>query len=178
MDNNEKDFLLAEFNTAWDTIQNIDIRRGTFARYYSAFFVAVLAIVVKILFDKDNNIGLLMCIELNVILLLTLLVAVIVKDILKSEREANIKYRKKINLIREIFLAGSNDEKIIEYLKHSDIGIKVFSQKDDQPTGDGKTLKGIYELLNIEEGALIGFCIFIWVLYWISTINNCGQCGW
>jgi len=164
MNNSDKDFFIAEFNKAWDMVLAIDLRRGTFSRYYNILFLAVLAVSTNILLNVEK-INLAVSFGLTLIFIFTYLAGNVTKGILESERSANIRYRKKINLIREIFL-GNNEEKIVkEYLAHPELGIKLLSQEDNQPEGVGRTLKGIYNLISIQKITLIA-CIFgLWCYY-------------
>ena len=106
MDSNHKDFLIAEFNKAWDMILAIDSRRGIFSRYYNILFLAVLAVSTNMLV-KIDELNVATCVGLSLVFIFTYLAGNVTKGILESERSANIRYRKKINLIREIYLGES-----------------------------------------------------------------------
>ena len=38
-----KDFFIAEYESSWQQVLNIDTRRGTFSNYYNLGFLGVLA---------------------------------------------------------------------------------------------------------------------------------------
>lgn len=173
MDSNHKDFLIAEFNKAWDMVLAIDSRRGIFSRYYNILFLAVLAVSTNILV-KIDEINIATCIGLSLVFMFTYLAGSITKGILESERSANIRYRKKINLIREIFLSSSEDEAIKEYLSHSELGIKILSQESDQPEGAGRTLVGIYRLIRIQKTVLVMCGIGVWSYYYLTNCLTSG----
>lgn len=168
MDSDHKDFLLAEFNKAWDMVLAIDTRRGIFSRYYNIFFTAILVVSTNIIVNIDKlNISI--CIGLTLIFVFTYLVGDVTKGILESERGANIRYRKKINLIREIFLGSSEEEIIKDYLSHTELGIKLLSQENYQPEGAGRTLLGIYKLIFIQKLVLVACTVCVWA-YYVLTI--------
>ena len=160
----EKDFLLAEFNTAWEMIYKIDDRRGTFTKFFTFLFLAVLGVVAEIL-SKASPINLLICILCTLLLLMSVAVGQIIIKVLKSERKANKRYRKKINLIREMFLSDSSNDKIIEYITKKDIGIKLYKNKEDRPQGDGETLTQIYTFIGYKQFIFIVLSISLWVYY-------------
>ena len=139
MDSNQKDFFIAEFNKAWDMVLAIDSRRGTFSRYFNILFLAVLAVSTNILVNIEK-LNIITCVGMTLVFAFTCLAGNSTKSILESERAANIRYRKKVNLIREVFIGKSEEEIIKWYLSHKEIGIKLLSQESDQPEGIGRTL--------------------------------------
>lgn len=171
MDSNQKDFLVAEFNTAWDMILAIDSRRGIFSRYYNILFIAVLAVSTNVLINA-KEIDFLACFGLTLVFVFTFLAGSVTKGILESERSGNIRYRKKINLIREVFLSRSEDPLIKEYLSHSELGIKLLSQENQQPEGVGSTLVGIYRLIAIQKYAMVVCTIVLWGYFVAVTCLN------
>jgi len=168
VDSNHKDFLIAEFNKAWDMVLAIDSRRGVFSRYYNILFLAVLAVSTNVLV-KIDELNTATSIGLSLIFIFTYLAGDVTKGILESERAANIRYRKKINLIREMLLGASEEEVIKEYLSHSELGIKLLSQESDQPEGVGRTLVGIYRLILIQKIALVTCIIGVWGYYFLAN---------
>lgn len=168
MDTHEKDFLIAEFDKSWDMVLAIDSRRGIFARYYNALFLSVLAVSVNIainysLWDLKITCG------LSLIFIFTILAGKVTKGILESERAGNVRYRKKINLIREVFLGSSKDELIQEYLTHKEIGIKLLSQESEQPEGVGRTLVGIYSLILIQQIVMTLCLLSAWGYFYLTS---------
>ncbi|MEE3320295.1 MAG: hypothetical protein VX258_06380 [Pseudomonadota bacterium] len=169
MESNHKDFLIAEFNKAWDMVLAIDSRRGVFSRYYNILFLAVLAVTTNVLV-KIDEFNMAACMGLSLVFVFTYLAGDVTQGILESERAANIRYRKKINLIREILLGSSEEEVIKEYLSHSELGIKLLSQESDQPEGVGRTLVGIYRLILMQKIAMVMCVIGLWGYY---SFANC-----
>lgn len=171
MDSNQKDFLVEEYNKAWDMVLAIDSRRGVFSRYYNILFLAVLAVSTNVLVNA-KEIDLVVCVGLTLVFAFTYFTGNAAKGILESERSANVRYRKKINLIREVFLGSSEDATIKEYLSHSELGIKLLSQEKDQPEGIGRTLVGIYRLISIQKNALVICSIGLWGHFITTTFFN------
>jgi len=145
MNENERNFLISEFETSWQMILAFDKRR--FLTIYS-YTVLLILLTTVIFFSKSNT--------------LTITLAIIGEVagftyvmILKRERDANERYRNKINALRKIFLANSENEGIQEYLSHSEYGIIVgggqivpFRFRDIFKLS--KTLHAVYLLLFLE----------------------------
>lgn len=81
METNIKEELIAEFNSAWIMIQNIDERRGKFFQYFNLFFGAILTAAIAV--------------KSSLVLIVGILAGLGTLYILWSERKANIRYRKK-----------------------------------------------------------------------------------
>jgi cation transport regulator ChaB len=164
MTDHQKDFLLAEFNTAWDMVLRIDERRGVFARYYTVLFVAVLTIGTNALPGLQSH-DLPTYVGLTAIFVFTFVAGIVTELILRSERWANVRYRTKINLIREVFLGSTEHPGIVEYLKHPELGILLHT-KHKQPEGLGRTLRSIFWLIRLQEFA-IGLCVVgLWLYFY------------
>ena len=173
MTSKEKEFLLAEFNKAWDQLFHIDNRRGLFSRYFTVLFIAVVGISAKSVLDSEQ-VSILLATSLSIIFGFTIVAANTTISILKSERAANCRYRAKINLIREMFLVDSDDEGIKDkYLnkENEKIGIKLFTGVE-QTSGDGGTLKGIYKLIRLESAALYILIAAVWICHFYSFLTN------
>jgi hypothetical protein len=158
----QKEFLLAEFKSAWDTVTSIDNRRGVFASYYTALFVGAVSVVAGVL-SRSEKIEIGARYALMLVLLMTFIAAVTVICILASERAANIRYRRKINLIRATFLSNAEDQAIKKYLSRKDLGI-MLAEEGDQPKGIGRTLKYIFALLGIQAVTALGGAWWVWRL--------------
>lgn len=146
----EREFLLAEYHAAWDMILKIDERRGAFARYCTILFGGAFSVVSAILASQplpssEALIG------LGAILATTAVAGCVIIFILWSERKANVRYRKRINKIREIFLAVSPDQKIGEY----------FKSEAHSPGGIGQTLPGIFLLIALQIAVAIAGIWFV-----------------
>ena len=165
MQDSEQGFLMKEYETAWQMIQKIDDRRGAFARYYSILFTAVVGIAGNILIGTQD-LTLQAAISISFLFFFGALAGFITIKILQSERKGNVRYRQKINLIREIFLAKSKDTAIKKYLKHKELGIKLFSnQAKNQPQGIGQTLRWIFGRIIIQIVVLLIAILAIWILF-------------
>ena len=164
MNDMTKDLLIAEFETSWQQLFNIDSRRGIFFNYFNAAFFVVLAFTAKTWVETPAQ-TLFSVIALSGVYVLLAVMAEATRRILESEREANVRYRKKINLIREIILADVEDPKIQMYMKQKDIGIKTFSGEGNEISKIGGTLKPIYFMLRVQQVALIVLAAMVWLVY-------------
>lgn len=163
MDDDERAFLIAEFEQAWAMVLSIDDRRFRFVEYYSAVFTAILT-AASALVSWHGTVDASTATPLSALLLIGVLVGLTFVGMLKSERTANIRYRKKINLLREMFLKDSGAELIQDYVvNHEDLGIKLFTDKE-QPSGVGSTLTGVFRFLYIEIGVLVVAVPALWLV--------------
>lgn len=169
METHEKDFLIAEYNKSWDMVLAIDSRRGVFSRYYNILFLSVLAVSVNIALNYAQW-DLKITLGLSLLCLFTILAGIVTKGILESERAGNVRYRKKINLIREVLLSNSKNESIQEYLTHTELGIKLLSQELEQPQGVGRTLIGIYRLILVQQVVMVLCIISVWGYLYLTSI--------
>jgi hypothetical protein len=167
MEIHEKDFLIAEYNKSWDMVLAIDLRRGIFSRYYNILFLSVLAVSINIAINYTHW-DLKITLGLSLLFIFTILAGKATKGILESEREANVRYRKKINLIREVVLNTSKNELIQEYLTHTELGIKLLSQESEQPKGVGRTLVDIYHLILVQQVVMALGVIIVWTLLYLN----------
>ena len=164
MDEETKDFLLAEYESSWRQVLNIDTRRGTFFNYYNLAFFAVLAFTANLL-SRSGAPSLPTAVLLTIVYVLLILMGTAVVGILESERAANVRYRNKINLIRQLFLEHLDDPDILFYMQQKDIGIKTFSKDRESIDKVGRTLRGIFRLVDLERYALGVLVILVWVGY-------------
>lgn len=164
MDEATKDILLKEFDTAWQQLFNIDGRRGVFFNYFNAAFFAVLTFTANV-WTKGTAPTMLTAIALSATYVLLAFMAQAVKSVLQSERDANVRYRKKINLIREIFLGESDDPKIQKYLSRKDLGIKIETGDGNEIDRVGGTLKPIFLMLRVQQVALVVLAAMVWVAH-------------
>jgi len=162
----EKEFLLAEYEQAWAMILNIDERRFKFVEYYSAIFAGVVAVASNFVVGQGR-------VTFASVAIVTVLFAMAVVigysfiHMMNSERKANVRYRKKVNLVRGLMLGDTADPKISEYLTHKDLGIKTLNDPD-QPSGIGSTLKGVLGFLYLEIGVLVVGLAATWAAYLLS----------
>jgi hypothetical protein len=171
-----KDFLIAEYESSWQQVLNIDTRRGTFSNYYNLGFLGVLAFVAN-LWSKTGPITLTTMVLTTAVLVFSYLIANTIVGILESERQANVRYRKKINLIRENFLSDVDDPKILHYMQRKELGIKDFSNDEKTIDAVGGTLKGIYKMISLQKWALILIGVLLWVSFLSPFVLGCIQRG-
>ena len=174
MNGKEPHFLLEEYKTAWQMILNIDERRGKFVRYYSFIFLGVFSLSVNLLKNVGSSNPLLFPQAIMITGLLTsaIVVGAVVMRLLYAERNANIRYRKKVNLIREILLKNSKNTDVTDYLTYKELGIKTFT-KDEQPKGLGGTLRAMFFWIAVEIAGLLSGIVYVWIIY---HITNCTPC--
>lgn len=166
MKETSKDLLVVEFEYSWQQVFNIDTRRGVFFNYFNVAFFIVLTFTANV-WTKANQPALLTAVALSATFVLLAFMARAIKAVLESERAANVRYRKKINLIREMFLAEDDDPKIQMYLKQKEIGIKTFSGEGNAIDGVGGTLRPIYFMLHLQQVALGILAALIWVAFFV-----------
>lgn len=159
----EIEFLMSEFNQSWEMIRSIETRRSEFLRFFSLVFLGVLSVATSIL-DNNQELTLLVALGLSSLFFFTLLSGSYVVKVLKQERAANVRYRKKINLIRELVLQASKGEAIDQYLSTKGLGINQYS-KDEQPSGLGSTLPVIFHLIALQQVACALSIGAIWIVY-------------
>ena len=140
MTDEERTFLIAEYEASWDTIQNIDERRGTFTSYYAILFSGVLSVIAAIL-AKDTSPNMQTRWGLILVLVSAIVAGIAVVGVLRSERRANVDYRRRVNRIRALFLASSAEAGIQQYFQ--------IEQTHD-PKGIGRTLKWIFSMIAVQ----------------------------
>jgi hypothetical protein len=166
MRDHEKEFLLAEYEQAWSMILNIDERRFKFVEYYSAIFAGVVAVAANFAIGQP------MITEATAAVVTVLFVMAVAIGgsflaMMRSERRANVRYRKKVNLIRGLMLGETADPAIREYLTHKDLGIKLFTDPE-QPGGIGSTLRSVVVFLGLEIGVLVAGIVAVWAAFFLS----------
>jgi len=149
-------FLLAEFETAFEFIKAIDDRRLRFVEFIITINVLLAGGVVGLAkidenFGRDDALA-----GLAASAILTACTGLII-NMLRSERDANLRYRRKINFIRGVFLEHMKDESITTYLTdHRTLGTPTSRTEDLSKTG--RTLKSVFWFLCVLNLA-----------WWIST---------
>lgn len=113
----EKDYLLVEYKASWEAIQNIDNRRDRFASYFALLYGGVTSVVVTVLTQQSPPAQSATLVRAGVIVLVlaTVIAGVAILGILRSERDANVRYRQRVNRIREVFLSGDTDPRVAAY---------------------------------------------------------------
>lgn len=135
-----KDFLLAEYKWSTDMVVHIDNRRATFLNYYAVIFTAAVSIAVGVLARDVHPLPFYAKVALAVLFGSTACVGLGVVGVLRSERAANVRYRKRINMIRELMCAKENDLDIDRYL----------AAEKHEPSGRGQTLGIIFKIIGTQ----------------------------
>ena len=161
----EDQFLIAEYNQCWQMIGAIDERRGKFLQSITTLVVAAVGAVGFLLDGKSLSYT--KAWEASAVVVMTLLAMLFIVQILQAEREANVRRRKWVNVIRETILKDSSNPAVETYLNaHKDLGVKISS--DPEPRGIGSTLGKMFILLGVEALILLGALVYIWMRYYGS----------
>jgi len=158
----EEQFLIAEYNHCWMIINAIDERRGKFLQSITTIVVAAIG-AVGFLISESGPLSLSRTIEASAVLVLTFVGVLSVFSILRAERDANIRRRKWVNLIREILLAETAEQSIKDYLtkpENKELGIK--RPGDGDPHDLGSTLSVMFYFLTFELLGLVVALIYVW----------------
>jgi len=143
MDQSTADFIRAEYDTAWAHIRAIDDRRLRFVEFYISLN-ALLATVVAAFVTRSK--GSMFTFGNFVLVLIggTIVVSsgFAMLSMMRSERLANIRFRRRVNYIRGIFLEGSKDDRIREYLDRY-AELNTPTSKTENFHTWGSTLKGV-----------------------------------
>ena len=147
MDQSTVEFLRAEYDTAWAHIRGIDDRRLKFVEFYISLN-AVLATVIATVVTRSKG-SMFTFGNFVLVLIGGIIVAgsgITIFSMLRSERAANIRFRRRVNYIREIFLEGSKDDRIREYLnRHAELNTPT--SKTENLHAWGSTLAGVRRLI-------------------------------
>lgn len=147
MDQSTVEFLRAEYDTAWAHIRGIDDRRLKFVEFYISLN-AVLATVIATVVTRSKG-SMFTFGNFALVLIGGIIVAssgLTILSMLRSERLANIRFRKRANYIRGIFLEGSKDDRIREYLeRHAELNTPT--SETENLHARGSTLAGVWRLI-------------------------------
>lgn len=115
MNENERYFLLLEFETAWDHLRMLDSRRFQIFQFHTAFTGIAVGGGISIfqLSSLQEKYLFLSCFFISLMLFFY---SFLCRKLLKEEIRAGMRYRKKITEIREIFIANTEDKKISRYI--------------------------------------------------------------
>lgn len=146
----EHQFLLAEFNQAWLLVNAIDERRGKFLQSVTAMVIATVGAVGFLISGDKPALPLNRTVEACALVAVTILACLWVMAILLSERAANVRYRKKANVIRSLFLARSPIPAVQDYLTcNKDLGVLIPGDTQE-PKGVGNTLFAMFVFLALQ----------------------------
>jgi hypothetical protein len=147
MDQSTEEFLRAEYDTAWAHIRGIDDRRLRFVEFYISLN-AVLATVIAAFVTRSGGSMFTFGNFALVFIGGTIVVSsgFTMLGMMRSERLANIRFRRRVNYIRGVFLEGSKDGRIREYLdRYSELNTPT--SKTESFHAWGSTLTGIRRLI-------------------------------
>jgi hypothetical protein len=158
----ESQFLLAEFNQSWSFVGAIDERRGKFLQSITAVVIAAIGAVGFLISSEKGPLPLNRTIEAVALIAVTLVGCISVVAMLLAERDANVRYRKKANLIRQRFLGASASPGVQDYLTgHKSLGI-LLPGDPQEPRGVGSTLSAMLFFIALQ---LIGLlCALVYVI--------------
>jgi hypothetical protein len=167
MDEQQVRILVAEFETSWQQLFMIDNRRGAYFLCYSVVFAILLtsAILALTLLPPPS---LSSALAMSVAFATHALFGRALIGVYESERAANVRYRKKINLIREILLKDSNNADIEFYLQQKEIGIKSFTGSGNEIDPLGGTLAVMYQFIRVQQVAAVLVALLAWVAFGLS----------
>jgi len=155
-------FFLADFETAFEFIKAIDDRRLRFVEFIITINVLLAGGVIGLAKIDDEFTLSDSLTGLASSAILTACTALII-SMLRSERDANLRYRRKINFIRGVFLEHLKDEQITKYLmEHRKLGTPTSGTEDLRKTG--RTLKLVFWflwLLNLAWWVSSGLAIYL-----------------
>ncbi len=162
----EVQFLLAEFNQSWLLINAIDERRGKFLQSITTVVIAAIGAVGFLITTEKGILPLNRTIEVIALIVATIVACLSVLFMLLAERDANIRCRKKANLIRHCFLANSSSPAVQDYLlNYKHLGILVPGDSQE-PKGVGRTLPAVLCVLAVQ---LLGL---IFALFYVLARHN------
>ena len=147
MDRSSAEFLHAEYEAAWGHIRDIDDRRLKFVEFYislNAILATVIATVVTHTKDSAFTFGNFTLVFIGAVIAFSSGLTML--GMLRSERQANIRYRRRANYIRGMFLGGSTDDRIRKYLEdHAELNTPTDQTENLHPRGS--TLRWVYRLI-------------------------------
>jgi hypothetical protein len=158
----ESQFLLAEFNQSWSFVSAIDERRGKFLQSITAVVIAAIGAVGFLISSEKGPLLLNRTIEAIALIVVTLIGCISVVAMLLAERDANVRYRKKANLVRQRFLGPSASPEIQDYLaNHKGLGI-LLPGDAQEPKGVGSTLSAMLFFIALQLLGLV--CALVYVI--------------
>lgn len=121
LEDEELNFLMKEFETAWVHLGLLDSRRYHIFQYYSVFIGVTLGAVITSV-ELLSNKTILLYTALTCIFLLISFTSLTLISVIKSERKAVERYRDKINIIRRVFLENCENSHIKKILSKKGVG--------------------------------------------------------
>jgi hypothetical protein len=146
MDQPTVEFLRAEYDAAWAHIRDIDDRRLKFVEFFISLNAVLATVIAAIVTRRKGS----MFTYGNFALILvggTVIVSsgLTILSMIRSERLANVRFRRRVNYIRGIFLEKSKDDSIQEYLsRYAELNTPTSRNEDLHAWGS--TLRGVRRL--------------------------------
>jgi len=157
----EIQFLLAEYSQAWQQINAIDERRGKFLQSLTTVVIATIGAIGFLITGQAGELPLHRTIEAVALIAVTLVGCLSVTFILLAEREANVRYRKKGNVIRQLLLGNAASPAIQDYLKsYKHLGV-LLPGDAQEPKGVGSTLSAMLIFVALQLLGLVGALIYV-----------------
>ena len=161
MDRQTIEALVLEAETSWQQLFHIDNRRGAYFLSFNATFCFLAAGAVALI-AFTPKVSPLLALAATVVLGSHIAFGHYLIGAYESERAANVRYRQKINLIREILLSKAPEPEIQDYLKRKEIGIKTFTGAGNEIDRLGGTLKQMYMLIRVQQVASSVLAAIVW----------------
>lgn len=158
MTDNATSFLLAEYKASFDMIINIDNRRGVFLHYYAILFGATATVSGALFGRMGVDMETYTKISLVVLYLATALTGGAIICVILSERRANVRYRARINQIRQLLLKDDDP---------ASIGETYLRSEQHSPKGLGRTLKFVIPVIAMQAATatvaalILGLSIYL-----------------
>jgi hypothetical protein len=147
MEQSTVEFLRAEYEAAWAHIRDIDDRCLKFTEFYISLNAILATVIVAIITRGKGSVftfG-----NFTLVLIGGVIAAsagITILGMLQSERQANIRFRRRANYIRGMFLEGSADDRIKKYLeKHMELNTPT--DKTENINARGSTLKWVHRFI-------------------------------
>lgn len=147
MDQSTEEFLRAEYDTAWSHIRGIDDRRLKFVEFYISLNAALATVIAAIVIRSKGSMF-----TFGNFALVLIGGAIVVSagftllGMMRSERLANVRFRRRVNYIRGVFLEESKDERIREYLDRY-AELNTPTSETENFNAWGSTLAGVRRLI-------------------------------
>jgi hypothetical protein len=147
MEQSAEEFLRAEYEVAWAHIREIDNRRLRFTEFYISLNAILSTAITAVVVRGDDPVlsaGNVALIFVGAVIATSAGLAVL--GMLRSERRANVRFRKRVNYIRGIFLENDQDIRIERYLSlHA--ALNTPTDRTENLSRHGSTLKNVFRLI-------------------------------
>lgn len=138
MTDNTTSFLLAEYKASFDMIISIENRRGIFLHYYAIVFGATATVSGALFGKMESTMPVPTKLSLAALFLATAFTGVAIVGVLLSERRGNLRYKARLNHIRQLLLKDNEP---------SSVGEMYLAREQHNPGGLGRTLKFVIPVI-------------------------------